>query len=174
MKTLVIHPSDRTTDMLCLIYKNRDWTVCRDNGISDEELRELIKTHDRIIMLGHGTPYGLINSRRSGYIVNSSHVDLLKEKECISIWCKSDEFFSKYNIPGFHTGMIISEVDEEYYMLGYAPLNEEEILNNMLFFSRIVAECIDMSPIDMKKHILNKYNFKDEVTQYNRGNIIVI
>ena len=61
MKTLVIHPKDPTTEFLTPIYANlNDKTVVTD-GITKSELRVLIEIHDRIIMLGHGFQYGLIN-----------------------------------------------------------------------------------------------------------------
>lgn len=176
MKTLVIHPSDRSTDFLKIIYENHldDWTIINDCVINKEKLRNLINSHDRIIMLGHGTSCGLLNPTCYGYIIDESYIDLLKDKETISIWCNSDSFFKKYNLKGFHTGMIISEVSEEYYILGYSPLNKEEILNNMIKFSNIVKECINKKPEEMKEYILNNYIFNDDVTRFNKKNIIVL
>ena len=60
MKNLIIHPQDTSTDFLSPIYtplKNK--TVVK-GGITKTELRTLIESHDRIIMLGHGSPYGKI------------------------------------------------------------------------------------------------------------------
>jgi hypothetical protein len=51
MKTLVIHPKDSTTDFLSVIYSDKDWTIINTN-ISKKVLKEQIKTHDRIVMLG--------------------------------------------------------------------------------------------------------------------------
>ena len=39
MRTLVIHPNDPTTEMLSLVYKDKDYTVIRDCNISKEELK---------------------------------------------------------------------------------------------------------------------------------------
>lgn len=175
MKTLVIHPEDETTVMLELVYnKHPEWTVCRDKGISKGKLRELIMAHERIIMLGHGTPFGLINSKRNGYLIDDSFADILREKETISVWCYSDEYFRRNRIKGFHTGMIISEVDEEYYVLDSAPLNEKQIFDNMLYFSEVIANCIDKSPIEMKEFVLQNYCFDDPVSKFNRNNITVV
>lgn len=178
--TLVIHPTDASTDSLKVIYKDKGYDVINNASISKEELRKQIKSHDRIIMLGHGCGMGLLNPNYlktySGklLLIDDSFADILKEKETISIWCYSDVYFKRHNIPGFHTGMIISEVDEERLMLGYVPLNKEEINNNMLAFSQIIRECLDMSAKEMKEYVLRKYNFSDPVTIYNRKNIIVI
>ena len=42
MKTLVIHPTDKSTDFLTVIYSDLDCTVLRDN-ISHSKLKKLIK-----------------------------------------------------------------------------------------------------------------------------------
>lgn len=59
MKTLVIHPKDRTTDFLKPIYHGRDWTVIT-GGCTKEDVAKAIDEHDHIIMMGHGTPQGLL------------------------------------------------------------------------------------------------------------------
>ena len=174
-KTLVIHPNDKTTDMLELVYKNhKEYTICKDNGISKKELIELINSHERIIMLGHGTPYGLINSARNGYLIDDSFADLLKTKDTYSVWCYSYDYFKRHNISGFHTGMIISEVIEEYFMLGEEILNEKDMLSNITKFSKHLGECIEMNPEQMKEYMLVHYVGSDKVTSFNRGNIKLI
>jgi hypothetical protein len=109
MKTLVIHPKDITTDILSEIYSNKDWTVISTN-VSKKILKEQIKTHDRIVMLVHGTKDGLIGFNR--LMIDSNLVYLLREKTCVCIWCNADEFVEKYNLKGFYSGMIISEYEE--------------------------------------------------------------
>jgi hypothetical protein len=59
MRTLVIHPKDRTTDFLKPIYHGRDWTVIT-GGCTKEDVNKAIGEHDHIIMMGHGTPQGLL------------------------------------------------------------------------------------------------------------------
>lgn len=112
MKTLVVHPNDESTDFLSCIYNEKDWTVIRNGKISKTELIENIKTHDRIIMLGHGTPHGLIGVFDERLIINPNLVYLLRDKYCVGIWCNADVFFEKYNLKGIYTGMIISETQE--------------------------------------------------------------
>ena len=91
-KILVIHPDDRSTDCLKLIYKDRtDMDVINDfRNISEKELINIISKYDKIIMLGHGTPGGLFDVQKGGYLINSNFVPVLKEKETISISCHSD------------------------------------------------------------------------------------
>ena len=191
-KTLVIHPQDPTTDFLKLVYKDKDYTIFDNNidvvynylvmgmdiSIKDlvkNRLMNLIEDHDRIIIMGHGTPYGLLNPQIGGYLVDDSFANILREKEVISIWCHSDQYFKRNNIYNnqFHSGMIISEVAEEFFVLGCIPLDKEQILENMEKFATIVGECIEMDHESIKNYILTNYNFDDEVTQYNRQNILV-
>lgn len=182
MKTLVIHPNDRSTDFLKIIYEDKDYDVLTDfrNCLSIGGKQRLLKTieqYDRIIMMGHGTPSGLLNvfdGRFMGYVIDDMFAKVLAKKETISIWCNSDRYFVRNKIKGFHTGMIISEVREAAYVLGETPLDKEQTLNNMIAFSTIVRDCIEKTPNEMKDYILEHYNFKDKVTQYNRKNIIVL
>lgn len=186
--TLVIHPSDPSTDCLKAIYENRDWTVIRDFDASPEYIAGQIGKHDRVVLLGHGTSEGLMAGSMvplpSGeevffqfthYIVSKSEAPLLKGKETISIWCHSDAFFRKYQAgTGLHTGMIISEVGEELYCLDDAVLDEEEMAENMELFCGTFAKYIDLPPQEMKKKVLDEYVGDDEVTRFNRERIIVL
>jgi len=139
MKTLVIHPKDNSTDFLSAIYEGMDCDIISE-CVSKRALKETIKNHDRIIMLGHGTQYGLIGYRnpqtrlfRSPYlIIDSNFVYLLREKECVCIWCNADIFVEKYNLKGFYTGMIISEVEEALDYCVTATKEEIEFSNKLL------------------------------------------
>lgn len=175
--TLVIHPEDPSTEFLSLIYENKDYDVIRDTEISQSELMAQILSHDRIIMMGHGCGQGLFNPKtyaRRRLLIDDSFADILKTKETVSIWCWSDEFFEAHDIPGFHTGMIISEVLEQQFVLGKVYLNEEEQLENMQRFAKYLGECIEMKPEEMKEYMLAHYTGDDEVTKFNRKNIRVL
>ena len=55
MKRLIIHPQDRSTDFLKHIYSSlTDTTVVTGGMRNRNDIHELIKTHDQVIMLGHG------------------------------------------------------------------------------------------------------------------------
>mgnify|MGYP006988847758 CR=1 FL=1 len=185
-KTLVIHPYDRSTLFLKKIYENKGFTVF--DGLSEitedlhVTLHKLIDEHDRIIMLGHGSSNGLFNTLRyrhpgkfHAYLIDDSFADQLKNKETISVWCHSDKFFKLNGIRNntLHTGMIISELSEQLYVLGGLYLDEEQQLENMERFSEIIGECLDMKPNDMRDYILEHYTGDDKVTEFNRENIII-
>ena len=59
MKTLIIHPIDESTDFLRPIYKNVQNRTLITCNITKAELLQLVHEHDRIMMMGHGSPHGL-------------------------------------------------------------------------------------------------------------------
>jgi len=181
-RVLVIHPDDRSTDFLRLVYEGRGYDVITfkgntiyNNDVCREIAKEQIECHDKIIMLGHGTPDGLLNPRTGRYIIDEEFIDLLRERETISIWCYSDRFFRNNNVFNnqFHTGMIISECLEQLMMLGKVYLDREAQLENMERFAEIVGECIEDTPEVMRRHVLENYVGDDPVTKFNRNNILV-
>lgn len=182
--TLVIHPKDPSTDFLEGIYFDKDFDVIRDGNIDEDILIKEIENHDTIIMMGHGTPMGLINPNfwsgkginSDPFIINKYHVDLLSTKKTISIWCNSDKFYELNNLSdgNLHTGMIISEVMEELICLKDIPLDEDEILDNMNLFAKAVHDSIDLEPEKMVENILSIYDGDDDVTQFNRKNIKLV
>ena len=170
MKTLVIHPQDITTKMLSPIYENKkDWTIINYN-ISNSKLINLIKEHDRIVMMGHGTPYGLLGYNK--YVIDSSFVQYLREKkECVHIWCNADEFVKKYNLKGFTTGMIISEQQEANFCHVNATL--EDVNNSNTLFAESIKNSIDLSSEEMCKKVITNYNTNNNsnVINFNKERI---
>jgi hypothetical protein len=110
MKTLVIHPIDPTTDFLTGMYANQvDYKIERE-PLKHPNLKQLISEYDRIIMLGHGLPGGLLEGFKQ--VIDDSYAEILKTKFCIGIWCYACEFFEKHQLTGYYSGMMISEVAE--------------------------------------------------------------
>lgn len=169
MKTLVIHPKDYSTDYLKEIYADKDWTVINDN-VSHKNLKKAIKDHDRVIMLGHGTEDGLIGHSR--FVINSTLVYLLRDKpDSVYIWCNADVFVKRYDLKGFYTGMIISEVDEAIYCCVNFKASTDIDDSNKLF-SKVVKDSIDMKAADMCHHMINNYVTEDNnIIHFNHNNI---
>lgn len=59
-KILVIHPKDKSTDFLKPIYHGRSDVTVITGGCTREDVNKAIDEHDHIVMLGHGTPQGLL------------------------------------------------------------------------------------------------------------------
>lgn len=161
MRTLIIHPSDTTTDFLKICYADTGYSVI-DTNCSKLILKEQIKNHDRIVMLGHGTEAGLLGYGR--YIINSQLLYLLREKTCVCIWCNADKFFTKYNLHGFYTGMIISEKEEaEIY---HVEASDDDISESNQMFAEYIRNVL-IGNDDISSYISETNN----VIKYNRNNI---
>lgn len=172
IKTLVIHPQDPSTDFLSEIYAGKDWTIIRENYTSFQ-LEELIKQHDRIIMMGHGMPLGLLGHGR--LIINSTFVPLLKEKQNnVHIWCNANKFVEEHGLKGFTTGMIISEWLEAVFC-GILPKNINQIEESNRKFARIIAKSIDLEANLICENVKKEYTTDDNnynpIIEYNMENI---
>ena len=152
MKTLVIHPKDPSTEFLSPIYANlNDKTVITD-GITKSEMRVLIEIHSRIIMLGHGFQYGLINPGQfpgAGlFIVDNSMAPVLRKKSSgIFIWCHADQFVRTHSLSGLCSGMFISEIGEAN-LYGYEDIDRGLIKQSNERFAAIMSEWIS-KPLDL-------------------------
>lgn len=166
MKTLVIHPKDETTDFLNVIYSGRDWTVI-NTTISKKSLREQIKAHDRIVMMGHGSKDGLFDLKNKRFVIDSTWVYLLREKQLVCIWCNANLFVEKYGLNGFYTGMIISEFVEalQYHVI----TTSAEIAESNSMFANAVKKSIDDA--QMISRMCGKYKAVNKVTTFNAKNL---
>ncbi len=162
MRTLVIHPKDPSTDFLKPIYATiQDKTVIT-GGVTKYELRKLIKNHERVIMLGHGTHIGLLSVSQfpdnGSYVIDYSYSDLLLEKsENIFIWCYADQFIKRNGLKGFFSGMFISEF-EEALSLGYYIADRNLITESNEFFASIVSRNIHQPLVVLFENVLLGYS----------------
>lgn len=185
MKTLVIHPQDRSTDFLSAIYKDIPLaTVLRGEyppKIPIKEVNELIESHDRIIMLGHGCPLGLFSmglfKNSGGLIINPDTADLLREKtDNIYIWCHANEYVEKNGLKGFYSGMFISEVEEAQYE-GFRNTKQEEVTKSNYAFAHILGAYIDKDAKTIQEKVTKEYGLLSEtsdVVSYNNARLKVL
>ena len=166
MKTLVIHPKDDSTFFLTQSYLNLEATVVTDVYVGKSKLKELIKTHDKIIMMGHGTKDGLISTPKR-FVIDSSFVYLLRDKICICVWCNANEFFNKYKLKGYATGMVVSELDESYYYGVNCTLKEIDDSNQLFGESLKLA----LQSEDVRTKLLESYQGDTHVIFFNQGNL---
>ena len=173
MKTLVIHPKDSSTDFLSVIYADKkDWTIITDPKVSNKVIKNQIKSHDRVIFLGHGTQKGLIAMTSANgfrYIIDSSLVYLLKDKECVCIWCNADVFVNKYSLKGFYSGMIISEYEEALHCCLH-DFNYSQIVESNILFAKSIAKSIESKNI--LELVKSSYIVEGSpIVEYNRNNL---
>lgn len=142
-KILVIHPDDRSTDFLRPIYQQLPNVTLITGGVSYMDIRELMYTHDQVMMMGHGSPYGLFSMGKfpnsGGYIIDNMMIDLLSEKnDNIYIWCNADMFVDRYRLNGIYSGMFISEVGESIYC--GIPSTQEQVDESNNVFAQALGE----------------------------------
>jgi len=183
MKTLVIHPQDKSTDFLTPIYMNlksfpdfEDVTIIRGGMTRADVDQEIIK-HDRIMMMGHGSPGGLfavgqfIDSQ--GYIISHGTADILKDKECIFIWCNADRFVETHTLKGLYSGMFISEVGEANYC-GLPGTPQDIVDESNDVFAKELGLVAERSLSEMYECIKNSYGILAEgnpVAEYNHNRL---
>jgi hypothetical protein len=161
MKTLVIHPTDHSTEFLTAIYVNLSNKTVIKGGVSKTELRELIEAHDRVLMLGHGSPYGLLSRGQffevGSYVIDASMAPALKKKSnCMYIWCYADQFVQKHGLSGLSTGMFISELGEADYW-GFEDIDESLINQSNDRFAWIISVHLSQPIEILYRNLLSKY-----------------
>jgi len=136
---LVIHiiSTEDTTDFSG-IYDGLDATILINP--STRIAREaIVDERDTIVLIGHGTEYGLLNQRLDGYFIDSRWVNLLRNKTIIGIWCNASNFADRYELTGFFTSMFISNTSE-LIDCGFQTFDNCDIeirRQNQIFASRI-------------------------------------
>ena len=168
MKTLVIHPDDRSTDFLKEIYLGRGYDVITRWDMSYPVLKAMVQTHDRIMMMGHGSPNGLIGY---GHIfMNPKFIKLLQTKDCVCIWCNADKYVIPHNIRGFYTGMFISEVGEASYF--GIKVSQDVIDHSNELFAQEMRRCVNLGdPKLICEEIKSVYVGDSPVFQFNNDRL---
>jgi hypothetical protein len=179
-KTLIIHPKDESTFFLDIVYNPIPNKTVITGGVTKDELVELIKTHDRVMMMGHGSPYGLFsigqftNTNYGNYIIDHTLVSYLNEKDDnVFIWCNADQFVNRHGLKGFFSGMFISEVSEAGYCKVYGT--DQEIVDESNYgFCNIVAKHINETKEVIYENVMKEYGLIAEnnpVAFYNHNRL---
>lgn len=107
-----------------------------------------------VILLGHGTPRGLLDPTFYDYIIESRDVDLLRQRTIIGIWCYASEFADKYGLHGFFTSMFVSNINEAIeHQVDYLA-TEENIAEEFELFCCII-NCFIRSELPMDEWVEN-------------------
>lgn len=172
----VIHANDPTTKVLSQLYEQRKDITERITEMSTNgALQRAIREDDVIMMLGHGNEYGLFskpdkNGDYRRFLITGRHVQFLRDKTCIGIWCYANKFAEKYKLHGLFSGMIISEL-QEAIDLG-VPATKDEIDREMEKFTIRLKDCIEtygqeQTPLRMKE----LDDVQSALTKFNYGNL---
>ena len=170
---LVIHViSTEDTKMFKCLYTGIDAKVLVNPSKKDAK-RAIIEEKNCVMLIGHGTEYGLLNERLNGFLVGPDMVQFLRDKTVIGIWCYAGNFAQKYDLRGFFTSNFISNIDE-LIDCGFSRFNEDEdtiSVENFLFSCRLneylreeipLCEWVDKLQDSVKdeKHSFVKYNYE--------------
>jgi len=179
MKTLVIHPKDKSTDFLKPIYADLDNVTLVTEGWTPDQIKKAIQTHDQVMMMGHGSPNGLfaigqfpINNPYSSHIIGADMVEALSQKDNnIFIWCNADQFVNKHGLKGFYSGMFVSEVGEAFYCK-VKTFDQASVDESNDTFARQLGECLltTRAPEEIYNQIRGQYGLLAEVNaiaEYN-------
>jgi hypothetical protein len=167
MKTLIIHPKDKSTHFLDIVYNPIPNKTIITGGVTQNELIKLIEEHDRVMMCGHGSPNGLFSVGQfpdtKGYVIGSNMVETLSKKDnSIFIWCNADQFVNYHKLKGFYSGMFISEVGEAYYC-GLPGTKQDSVDESNYGFVNMLSECINEPQEVMYDTIMENYGKIAEV-----------
>ena len=178
MKTLIIHPEDSSTTFLDIVYENILNKTVITGGVSKAEVQQLIREHDRVMMMGHGSPGGLFNTSANptpftncgGYIIDQQMVPLLKEKtDNVFIWCYADKFVDVFKLKGFYSGMFISEV-REAYCCGLPGTEQDQVDESNYGFVNIIGKYINENTSTIHENVRKEYGLiatENPVALYN-------
>jgi hypothetical protein len=189
MKNLVIHPYDKSTDFLKPIYGNVKNPIVISKDSSPEQIDDLLKTSDRVMMMGHGYPrglfsMGLFNIRRIASAktrlkwdaINITDADMLRgQTENVYIWCHADKFVEENDLHGFYSGMFVSEVGEAMYC-GLGEVTQEMVNESNNMFSEIVGRYIDLPKEELYEKVMEEYGLLAEtnpVAKYNHERLYI-
>ena len=173
---IIIHATDPTTQVLSLLYQQReDVKLCITERNTTSDVQRAIRADDVIMMLGHGNEYGLFSKpdkkgEYKRFLITDRHVQFLRDKTCIGIWCYANKFAEKYGLHGLFSGMIISEL-QEAIDLGIRA-TKDEIDTEMEKFTIRLKDCmetygVEQTPIRMKE----LDDVQSPLTTFNYGNL---
>lgn len=178
MNTLIIHPRDKSTEFLNIIYRDIPDKTIITGRTKKTALVGLMEEHDRVMIMGHGCPYGLFGVNQfdcgNGLIIDYTNVDPLRKKDnTVFIWCNADQFVTNHNLKGFYSGMFISEVMEAIYC--GLPGTDQELVNESNFgFCNIVSKHINKPTNIIHENVMKEYGEiaeQNPVALYNKNRL---
>ena len=121
---------------------------------SGHQIKDLIRSSSNdLLLFGHGTELGLINQHWNGYCIDRSHLEILRKRRIIGVWCYAGNFADRYGLHGFFTSMFISNIKEacEY---GFDTTEDEVNRQNIIFGDALNRLILDGTPMEQWVDIL--------------------
>ena len=178
MKTLIIHPADPSTSFLDIVYKSVQDKTLITGDVSKTDIIKMMHEHDRVMMMGHGSPAGLFSVRQfkncGAYVIDQTMVPYLRNKlDSVYIWCNADKFVDVFGLKGFYSGMFISEVGEANYC-GLPGMSQEVVDESNYGFVNIIAKYINEDKELIHENVKKEYGLIAEnnpVALYNNNRL---
>ena len=127
------------------------------------------------MMLGHGNKYGLFSKpnkigKQERFLITDRHVQYLRGKTCIGIWCYANMFAEKYKLHGLFSGMIISELQEAIDL--EVAATKEEIDREMEKFANRLKYCIETYGLEQTPQRMKELDdIQSALTMFNYSNL---
>ena len=121
---------------------------------SGHQIKELLRgSSNDLLLFGHGSELGLFNQHWNGYCIDRSHLEMLRKRRIIGVWCYAGNFADRYRLHGFFTSMFISNSREacEY---GFDTTEDEVNLQNTIFGDALNRLILDGTPMEQWVDIL--------------------
>lgn len=154
---VVVHMDTRfdTVD-LARVYDGLDCTLFYTPTRGDRRaIMDAIRNDEGlVILLGHGTPRGLLDPTFCDYIIESSDADLLRQRTIIGIWCYASEFADRYGLHGFFSSMFVSNINEAVELQVDRLATEENIAEEFELFCRTI-NCFIRAELPMDEWVEN-------------------
>lgn len=154
---VVVHMDTQfDTADLALVYEGLDCTVFHTPPRTQiRQIKKAIMEDDGpVVLLGHGTPRGLLDNSFMYHIIDSTWVDLLRQKTIIAIWCYASEFADRYGLHGFFTSMFVSNIREAHENFVDQGATEENIAEEQRLFCRTI-NCFIRAELPMDEWVEN-------------------
>ncbi len=175
---LVIHPKDKTTTVLSLLYKNVEHTEVMDQSCTNAEIKHRLNhmnPAERIMLLGHGSDQGLFSrthEEQDGFdrlIISHAHAFYLRRHRgsIVGIWCNADKFARAHSLHGLFSGMIVSEMSEA--QLYDIPTTQEELDTEIPKLFARIRQLLDMAlPLsEIPRRIQEMDDVHSPLTEFN-------
>lgn len=154
---VVVHMDTRfDTTVMARAYEGLDCTVfLTPTRMQRRAIMEAIRNDDGpVMLLGHGTPRGLLDPTFADYIIESRDVDLLRQRTVIGIWCYASEFADHYGLHGFFTSMFVSNLREAQELQVDRLATEDNIMSEHELFCCMI-NCFIRAELPMDEWVEN-------------------
>ena len=167
---IVIHiDSQKDTNFLTKCYEGIEDAKILVNP-KRKEIDKVLKENptDKVMMLGHGSGGGLFGKDWKDNAIDYRNAKLLKDRDCIGIWCYAKTFAKTYGLKGYFTSMFISNGGEAK-CFGYKDVTEQEVFDEVAIFAERINTLIktDVPLNEWVEKLQEQADYSKPFVEYN-------